>query len=145
MAKAHEVVLSPGDTIRLSTDQSRRDTFIHGMGLAGGRILLTGGAELVEAIPGSDWDPRQRIAGVDDGNPWAPGEDSYDPRLTKLRELVLREVERFYRVQMMRPNVVVVSLDYRHLRLRQLCGYRVAYGHQPPDEIRCAYVPFGTY
>lgn len=143
MREPQEFVLQPGEAARLTSDQGKfADTYIHILALGNGKLLLTGGAELVDAIPGTDWDPNIRLAGPGDHDFFRVAESK--PEFRELRDAVLKEVERFHRVQMMRPNLVVISLDYRHLGLRQICGYRIAYGHQPTEEIRCVYVPEGT-
>lgn len=135
-----EIVLKPGETVKLTTENARKEEcFIYAMGLGGGKILFTGGANLVEAIDGSDWDWKTK----DNEFKRTVYEDPHagDPVLQKLMEATSAEIERFYENQMLKPNLIVVSLDYRHLGIKRLAGYPVAYGYQPIDEVRCVYMP----
>lgn len=135
------VRLRPGQSVVLTTEEAwRGKNGIYAMGLGGGKILFTGGADLVEAIEGSDWDWKARLDETTRGTVY---QDPYadDRVLQSLRIAVVTAVAKFYANQMLKPNLVVIPLEYRHLGLRHLCGYPVAYGYMPIGEVLCAYVP----
>lgn len=138
---AQEIVLAPGQVVQLTTEGARREqSAIFAMGLGNGKILFTGGAELVEAIDGSDWDWKSMKDSQFSHTVYDPPEGA-DEVLKNLVRAASEEIQRFYENQMMKPNMVVVSLDFRHLGIRSLGGCRVAFGYQPINEVRCAYVP----